>query len=265
VFTDQRVLITGASSGLGEEFARQLAARKAKLIITARSTGKLETLAAELRGLSPEVHVVSGDLGAPGGAAALCDELTRRGLAVDLLVSNAGFGTHGALVEQDPARQAEMVRLNCEALTYLSTRLLPPMVARKAGGILHIASIAGYQPVPFMATYGASKAYVLSFSQALSEEMRGTGVRVCALNPGPVQTGFQAVAGAAISQGQRRAVLSAEETVKRGLAAWEAGRDLCVPGGYNKLGTLGVRLLPRKMIVRTVGKMMRTRERNKPL
>jgi len=258
VWEGRWTLITGASSGLGESFARQLAAKRAQLILTARSEDKLRALAAELsaqHGVSVEVVVC--DLGAPGGAVQLCQKVDQLGHDVEHLVSNAGFGLGGGMVELDAARQGDMVRLNCEALTVLDAHFGRGMVARRSGGILHVASIAGYQPVPFMATYGATKAYVVSLSLALGEELRPAGVRVSALCPGPVATGFQAVAGRGIVPSQRRAVLSAEETVARGIGAYEAGRDLCVPGGYNKLGAFAVRLVPRRMLLRTVGKMMR--------
>lgn len=255
-------LVTGASSGLGESFARQLAERRANLVLTARSGDKLKSLAAELihaHGIS--VEVIALDLGAPGGAAALAAEVDARGRTIDHLISNAGFGSGGPFIECDPAREAEMVRLNCEALVTLSRHYLPRMAARGAGGVIHVASIAGFQPTPYMATYAATKAFVLSFSAALSEELRATGVRVMALCPGPVPTGFQATTGFGISPAQRRAVLSADETVRRALRAYVAGKDVYVPGSYNLLGTLSVKLLPRNVVVKTVARMMKARGR----
>lgn len=255
-------LVTGASSGLGEEFARQLAARGANLLLTARSGDKLESLADALGGAhGVQTEVIAHDLGAPGGAAALCDEVERRGKPVAHLVSNAGFGLNGAVADLDEARQADMVRLNCEALVVLSRRFLPAMLGRGAGGILHVASIAGFQPVPYMAVYGASKAFVLSFSEALAEEARGSGVRVMALCPGPVPTGFQEVAGARIAPSQQATVLSAAETVRRGLDAYEQGRSVYVPGVGNRVTALGSKLFPSSVVVRAVGKMMRQKKR----
>jgi len=260
VWEGRWALITGASSGLGESFARQLAANKCNLVITARSEDKLRSLAAELSAQhGVAVEVVTCDLGAPGGAVKLCAAVDQLGHDIEHLVSNAGFGLGGPLVELDAARQGDMVRLNCEALTVLDAHFGRGMVARGSGGILHVASIAGYQPVPYMATYGATKAYVVSLSLALGEELRGAGVRVSALCPGPVATGFQAVAGRGIVPSQRRAVLSADDTVAAGLRAYAAGRDLCVPGGHNKLGAFAVKLLPRRMVLRAVGKMMRSK------
>jgi uncharacterized protein len=260
LFDGMWALVTGASSGLGEEFARQLAARRANLILTARSRDKLDALA---RALAAEheiqAEVVTADLSASNGAAELCAAVDARGHAVEHLISNAGYGAWGPFLENDVARATGQVRLNCEALVALTHHFLAPMVARGSGGIVHLASVASFQPAAYMAVYAATKAFVLSFSEAIGEEVRASGVRVMALCPGPVPTGFQAVAGAQISQAQRRAVLSAEETVRRGLRAYEHGKDVYVPGGINRLGTIGVKLLPRGMVVRTVGKMMRDR------
>ena len=262
VFAGSWVLVTGASSGLGEEFARQLAAARANLILTARSRDKLEALARALaaqHGIAAEV--IARDLGAVGGADALCDEVARLGHPVEHLISNAGFGLGGPVLKGDSARLGEMVRLNCEALVVLSRRLLPSMVERGRGGVLHVASIAGFQPAPFMTTYAATKAFVLSFSEGLAEELRSTGVRVCALCPGPVPTGFQAVAGTGIAPSQRRSILSAEETVRRGLSAYARGQAVYVPGGINKVSSLGSRILPRATMRRLVGNMMRAKGR----
>ena len=258
LFTAQWALVTGASSGLGEEFARQLAARKCNLILTARSKDKLTSLARELADQHAiKTEVVALDLGAPGGAEKLCAAVDALGHPVVHLISNAGFGTYGAFLDQEGARQAEMVRLNCEALTVLSHHFVRGMLARKAGGVIHVASVASFQPAPFMAVYAASKAYVLTFSEALNEELRGSGVRCTALCPGPVATGFQKTAGAGIAASQKRAILSAEETVARGLRAYERGKRTFIPGGMNRAGALGSKLMPRGVVVRAVGKIMR--------
>jgi short-subunit dehydrogenase len=254
-FAGSWVLVTGASSGLGEEFARQLAARRANLVLTARSGDKLDALAASLRKEHAiEAETIALDLGAPGGAARLCDAVKR---PIDHLISNAGFGTWGPFLDGDGARAAEMVRLNFEALTVLAHHFVRGMVERKRGGVIHLASIAGFQATPYYAVYAASKAYVLAFSTALSDELRDTGVRCLALCPGPVPTGFQATAGAQISPRQKRSIMSAEECVRRALVAYEAGKDLCIPGAINWLGTVGAKLAPRQWVVRTAGKMMR--------
>jgi short-subunit dehydrogenase len=258
LFAGSWVLVTGASSGLGAEFARQLAARRAHLILTARSGDKLAALAQELaQAHAVETEVVALDLGAPGGAERLCAEVDRRGHAVAHLVSNAGFGAAGPFLDQEAARQAEMVRLNCEALTTLSHHFVRPMVAQGQGGVIHVASVASFQSAPYMAVYAATKAFVLSFSEGLAEELRKSGVRVMALCPGPVPTGFQAAAGADIAPSQRRSVLSAAETVRRGLRAYEQGKTVYIPGGLNRTGAVVSQLLPRAVVRRTVAKMMR--------
>jgi short-subunit dehydrogenase len=258
LFAGQWTLITGASSGLGEEFARQLAARRANLILTARSEAKLRSLARELSEKHAiKTEVVALDLGSPGGAEALCAAVDKLGHPVVHLVSNAGFGAYGALADSDGARQAEMVRLNCEALTVLSCHFVKQMLARGSGGIIHVASVAGFQPAPFMAVYAATKAYVLSFSEALAEELRGSGVRCTALCPGPVQTGFQTAAGAGIAASQRRSILSADETVARGLRGYQRNQSVLIPGAMNRMGAFGSWLMPRGLLVRTVGRIMR--------
>jgi short-subunit dehydrogenase len=260
LFAGKWVLVTGASSGLGEEFARQLAAARANLILTARSGDKLQALASELAATHAiSTEVVALDLAAPGGAARLCTEVDRLGHPVEHLISNAGFGLGGPFLDVDGAHQAEMVRLNCEALLVLTHHFVRAMRTRRSGGVLHVASIAGFQPTPYMSTYAATKAFVLSFSAALAEELRDSGVRVSALCPGPVPTGFQTVAGMQIAPSQRRAILSASETVRRGLHAYTRNTPVFVPGTLNRLGTFGAKLLPRDLLVRAVAKMMKAK------
>lgn len=262
LFSETWVLVTGASSGLGEVFARQLAARKANLILTARSGDTLRALAASVeQAHGIQTAVIAQDLGATGGAAALCAAADLLGHPIEHLISNAGFGAFGTVATSDPARLADMVRLNCEALVVLTAHFLPGMVDRKRGGVIHVASVGSFQPVPYQATYGATKAFVLSFSEAVAEEVRDAGVRVLALCPGPVQTGFQAAAGADISPQQARMVLSAEEVVSTALHAYEAGKDTVVPGAYNAIGAWGVRLLPRRTVARIAGNMIRGKVR----
>jgi len=251
LFRGTTVLVTGASSGMGEQFARQLAAHGADLVVAARSAEKLQALAAELaKAHGVRAEAVCADLGVPGGADRLCDELSARGRTVDHLVSNAGFGVHGAFAAQDPARAAEMIRLNVEAVTMLARRLLPAMVERRRGGVLNVASTGAFQAVPGFAAYAASKAYVLSLSVALAEEVRGTGVRVMALCPGPVPTGFQKTAGLGIGRNQAAATLSADEMVRRGLRAYARGEVVCVPGFWNGFGAFGTRLVGRSFAAR---------------
>jgi len=257
LFKGTTALVTGASSGMGEQFARQLAARGANLVVAARTASKLEALAAELakaHGIVAEA--LPADLGVPGGADKLCEELKRRGRTIDHLISNAGFGVFSPFVELDPERDVGMLRLNIEAVTMLAHHLLPGMVERKRGGILNVASIAAFQAVPGFATYAASKAFVLSLSVALAEEVRGTGVRVMALCPGAVPTGFQKTAGVGIGKRQDVATITADETVRRALRAYEKGKTIFVPGFLNSVGAFGTRLVGRGFAARLAVKVM---------
>ncbi len=188
-------LITGASSGLGEEFARQLARENYDLVLAARREDRLRAVAEQAKGLgSPRAEVISSDLGKPGAAQALYRQIGERGLEIDYLVNNAGFGTHGQFQHLPLEREIEEIDLNVSALVALTRLFLAAMVERKRGTVVNVASTAAFQPVPYMATYGATKAFVLSFSEALSVELRGTGVTVTALCPGPTRTEFQDVA-----------------------------------------------------------------------
>ncbi|HMJ11286.1 MAG TPA: SDR family oxidoreductase [Polyangiaceae bacterium] len=258
------VLVSGASSGIGAEFARQMARDGAHLVLTARREHELERLARKLAAAHHvETHVVTGDLSEPGGAERVCRSVDQIGVPIDHLINNAGFGSVGPFVETDAARQASMVRLNCESLMMLSRHFLPGMVRRQRGGIVHVASVAGHMPVPYMATYGATKAFVLSLSLALAEEVRKSKVRICALCPGPVPSGFQAAAGMPSSNVSGAIALSAEETVTRALAAYEAGEVLCVPGVLNTVQTLSSKFLPRALMVRSAAEAMRRMGRAK--
>src|SRR3954468_12912507 len=186
----ETALVTGASSGIGEQFARQLAARGHDVVLVARRADRLESLAAEL---PTEAKVVACDLASD--AASLGGRVQELGVQVDLLVNNAGFGTSGPFLEHDPARDAEQVRVNCEAVVTLTHGFLPGMVERRRGGVINVASSAGMQPIPYESVYAATKAFAISFTDALHTELRGSGVRVLAVNPGPVPTEWQEVAG----------------------------------------------------------------------
>ena len=189
-------LITGASAGLGEGFARAFAAENENLILTARRADRLEALAAELRGKhGVRVDLFPADLADPAAPAQLIAAIDAAGLTVDQLVNNAGYGVRGTFAEEDSNAQLGIIDVNCRALVALSRAVLPGMIARKSGGILNIASTAAFQPGPWMAVYYASKAFVLSFSEALHEEVKPHGVRVAALCPGPTHTEFAGRAG----------------------------------------------------------------------
>jgi uncharacterized protein len=251
VFSGTTALVTGASSGLGEEFARELARRHTNLVLTARSREKLEQLASDLARVNGvTVQVVVQDLSVAGGAASLCQELRLRGISVDHLINNAGFGTSGRFESMDVEREAQMVRVNCESVVVLSRALLRGMLDRKRGGILNVASTAGHQPTPFMSTYGASKAFVLSFTLALAEELRGSGVHALALCPGPVPTGFQAVASIPSGAVLNIAKLDAHTVVERALDAYAARAVIKTPGLVNSVQTLASKVLPRALIIR---------------
>lgn len=251
VFSGTTALVTGASSGLGEEFARELARRHANLVLSARSREKLEQLAADLARVNGvSVQVIVQDLSAPDGALALARALKERHIVVDHLINNAGFGTAGRFETMDVEREARMVRVNAESVVVLSRALLRGMLERRRGGILNVASTAGHQPTPFMTTYGATKAFVLSFTLALAEELRGSGVRALALCPGPVPTGFQAAASIPSGAMLSIAKLDAHTVVERALDAYARHAVLETPGFVNSAQTLASKLLPRSLIVR---------------
>ncbi|MDF3071850.1 MAG: short-chain dehydrogenase/reductase [Polyangiaceae bacterium] len=251
VFSGTTALVTGASSGLGEEFARELARRHANLVLTARSLDKLQQLAADLSRVNGvQVQVIAQDLAEPDGALTLARELKARNIAVDHLINNAGFGTAGRFESMDVEREARMIRVNCESVTVLSRSLLRGMLDRKRGGILNVASTAGHQPTPFMTTYGASKAFVLSFTLALAEELRGTGVHALALCPGPVPTGFQAAASIPSGAVLSFAKLDAHTVVERALDAYARRAVIETPGFVNSVQTLASKVFPRSLVVR---------------
>jgi uncharacterized protein len=247
----QAALVTGASSGIGEQFARQLAGRGYDLILVARREERLEQLAGELPGTA---HVVPCDLASEAGS--LADRVAELGVDVDLLVNNAGFGTYGHFVDLDSEREAEEVRVNCEAVVTLTHEFLPAMVERGHGGVIVVASTAGMQPIPYEATYSASKAFALHFTEALHEELRGTGVRMLAVNPGPVPTEWQQIAGhddTGIVPGE----IPAEQVVRESLQAYDAGRRSVIPGRtirwLIRAGSVG----PRALQLRITERMFR--------
>jgi short-subunit dehydrogenase len=255
------VLITGASGGIGLELARVFARRGHSLVLVARNEARLRTAATELSATgAPRVQTVAADLGRSGAAAELARELTARELTVDVLVNNAGIGTYGLFVDADPAEQTQMIQLNMTALTELTQALLPDMVRRGHGRILNVGSLAGFQPGPLMAVYFASKAYVLSFSEAIREELRGTGVTVTVLCPGPVQTEFFARARMTDWPMLERGVLAASVVAERAVAGLFADEAIVIPGGLSqKLLPFLLRLSPRALTRRLVLRMQTRR------
>lgn len=255
------VLVTGASSGLGAEFARALAHRGANLVLTARSRDRLEQLALDLgRVNGVTARTVVADLSEADGARALIAGIEALGVPVEHVISNAGFGAVGRFVSSEPGVEARMLRVNCESLVALARHFLPELVARGDGGILHVASTAAYQPTPYMAAYGATKAFVMSFSLALREEVAGTGVRMVTLCPGPVPTGFQQTAGVS-SPLPRLNIVEAPEVVEAALAAYDRDQALCVPGTVNALQTTAVKFLPRLLVSKAARWALRSRAR----
>lgn len=254
----QRVLITGASSGIGAAFARRLAAEGSDLVLVARRAERLEDLARELASAhGADVEVIAADLAAPDASAGIRDELARRGVRVTALIHSAGFAHNAPLVEIDPADLREEIAVDVVAVADLTRLLLPDLLDAPSGYLVTLASVAAYQPNPLMAVYGASKAFVLSFTEALAEECRGTSLRVLAVSPGPVATEFFEVAGEAAGGGLPRT--SSEAVVDATLAA--LGRRSVPPsivvGAANRAMTTAGRLVPRRVVGRAVGTLMR--------
>ncbi|HEY7001905.1 MAG TPA: SDR family oxidoreductase [Candidatus Udaeobacter sp.] len=246
-------LVTGASAGIGREFARQLASRARSLILVARREQKLNELRDELKRLYPDVtiYIHKTDLADLAQLNELLTWLDRENSDVDLLINNAGLGDSGVFATGDPIRNEQMTLLNIVALTTLTRHLLPRMIAKRRGGILNVSSLAGFLPIPYFAVYAATKAYVTSFSEALRAELRDTGVSVCTLCPGPVHTEFQEVAkrpGARPDTGPEFVFVPVEQVVHDALTALETDRPLVVPGFAMKFGMFLVRITPMPIL-----------------
>jgi len=256
-FAKTTSLVTGASSGLGEQFARQLAARGGDLVLVARSADRLAALANELRARHRvTITTWPADL-------SMADEVSRVAAAiatteVGVLVNNAGFGTYGAFAGLDPGREHNEVMVNAVAAVDLAHAVLPGMLARRCGGIITVASSIAFQPSPQQAVYGATKAFALAFSEALWAETRGSGVRILALCPGPVATGFFASLGdqAATSSIIYRRTANPADIVKAGLRGFDRDAMTVIPGLRTRLLAQGHRFLPRKVMVRMTDKML---------
>ncbi len=251
-------LVTGASSGIGEEFARQLAARGWSLILVARSQDRLEALRSELMfaHMGIDVLAIPLDLAAPHASAELFSRTESARLDVNLLINNAGFGAFGEFASIDRERQRAMIDLNVSALMELTYLYLQPMIFRRGGGIINIASVAGFMPLPYCAVYAATKAFVRSFSEALHEEARQHGVQVTVVNPGSTETNFFQVAGKSPFSHRSRMQTSAQ-VVTEALRAFDRRRASIVTGASNRSLIRAVALIPRKWIRVVVGKTMR--------
>ncbi len=246
-YRNKTALITGASSGIGEEFARQLAARGTHLVLVARSEDKLIALAAQLaKQHGIRASVIPADLGQPGAAQRLFDRCRSEQLAVDLLVNNAGFGTYGPFEEISAERDNQLIQVNVAAVSDMAHLFIPPMLARGHGVVINLASSAAFQPTPWFAVYGASKAFVLSLSESLWALYRKRGIRVLAVCPGPVATGFFDATQSNIEDAPMfQRTITAAQVVNQSLRAMERGRSTVVNGWLNWLTAFSPRLGPR--------------------
>lgn len=251
-------LITGASSGIGAAFARKLAARGRNVFLVARSEDKLITLCNELGRLtSIRAQYLVLDLLQPDAPLRLFEETQNRQLEIDMLVNNAGFGSMGDFVKLDLSRELQIIQLNVNTVVELTHRFLKPMRERKRGAIINVASTAGFQAVPFMATYAATKAFVLSFSEALYEENRSHGVQVMALCPGVTETNFFEASG--MDRPPLRAVQTPEEVVETALRGLARNKSAVISGWTNWFTIEAERIVPRSVVTRVAGNALRSR------
>jgi uncharacterized protein len=238
-------LVTGASAGIGRAFAEALAARGHDLVVVARRGPRLEELADALQQQhGRSIDTSAADLSTPDGVATVAGRLADDAAPIELLVNNAGFGTSGRFWDLDPDREAEEIRLNVEALVALTHAAVAAMIPRGRGGVINVSSVAGYQPTPWGATYGATKAFVSSFTNALHEELRGTGIRMLNLAPGFTHTEFHEVSGDDVSQLPSVLWQSPQEVVDAALRAYDRGRAVCTPGPLNTAAALFSGSLP---------------------
>jgi short-subunit dehydrogenase len=250
IVKNQTALITGASSGIGREFAKLLAQDCSTLVLVARNRDRLAEVKKELEtAASVSIVLIEKDLAKPGAADEIYHEIKSKNISVDILINNAGFGDHGAFLETDWRKEEKMIAVNITALTRMTKLFVQDMAERKSGRILNVASTAAFQPGPFMAVYYASKAYVLSFSEAVANELTGTGVTVTVLCPGPTETGF-----AATARVERTNLFTltkpapAAVVARYGYNAMQKGKTVAVPGVLNKTLVFSVRTAPRKLL-----------------
>jgi short-subunit dehydrogenase len=260
-------LVTGASAGIGASIARELAHRGHNLVLVARRKGRLDALARELNAThGVRAETIACDLSKAAPRGRLPGQIAGLGVDVDVLVNNAGFATNGPFHEADPTRELEQVRVLVEAVVALSSSFVPAMVERKRGAVLNISSTAGMQPLPYSAGYSAAKAYVLTFSEALHQELKGHGVTVTALCPGPVSTDFWQISGWEVTGGQsferavpRPAWVSAEQAARAGVSGLAAGRRVVVPHVAVRTAILGGRYVPNALKLPVIERLMRPR------
>jgi uncharacterized protein len=254
-------LITGGSIGIGLELAKEFAAHGHDLVLVARRRDPLDAAAGIIEGrYGVKVTTIASDLSDAASPSRLFDAVTAEGIQIDFLVNNAGFGLAGEFADTDIEVELDMVQVNIAALMYLTKLFLPPMIKRKSGHILNVASIAGFQPGPLMSVYYATKAFVISFSQAIDEELRNSGVSVTCLCPGPTATEFAERAGTANTRAFTKAgVASAEEIAKYGYLAMLRGERIAIPGIRNKLLMQAGKVVPRAVVTRIVRKIQENR------
>jgi short-subunit dehydrogenase len=252
-------LVTGASAGIGMALARELAAGGTSLVLTARRRDRLAGLAAELIS-KHDIRAVTcvADLARPSGPEEIFAFTEEKGITVDLLINNAGFGAYGEFQKVEAARLVEMVEVNVSAVVHLTHLYLEGMIARRSGDIMIVASTAAFQPVPYITTYAATKSFDLSFAEGLAEEMRPYGIHVCALCPGPTESEFLEVAGQ--RHHTRRPKETAEKVARVGLRALAAGKSSVISGFANWLGAETTRFAPRRMVARIAGELFRPKE-----
>lgn len=247
--SDHVAIVTGASSGIGTEVARELSRRGHELVLVARSADRLQALADEL---TTTAHVVPADLTDGDARAALFHDLEVRGLVPQVLVNNAGFSTLGPVHRSDPEDELRMVEVDVAAVVDLCSRFLPGTVRRRSGALLNVASTAAFQPLPGQAAYGASKAFVLSYTRSLSVELKGTGVTATVLCPGPVDTGFGEAAGFTRAEAEKALPpvmwIPAAEVARAGVAGMDKGKHVVIPGIANKAGAALATITPKRVL-----------------
>jgi short-subunit dehydrogenase len=252
-------LVTGASSGIGADLSRELARDGYDLVLAARGVEAMQKLAAELDATST---ILAADLSKPGAAAELAREIEARDIEIDTLINNAGLGGTGAFAESDASRISEMLEVNVVALTELTRALLPGMIARKRGRIMLVASTAAFQPGPFMAVYYATKAYVLSLGEAIAWELRGTGVTVTTLCPGPTLTNFVKTAhmeNSRLFSGPMAKPMSSAEVARIGYEGLKSGRRVVITGLANKMTAMSARFSPKSVVLGIAASLNNTR------
>ena len=258
----QTALITGASVGIGYELAREFARGGYHLVLVARNAEKLKAVAEEMRTLGVAADYVVADLAQAGAVLGLFADLRNRGVTVDVLVNNAGFGALGQFDQLDPQRQLDMIQVNVTAVVELTHLFLQGMIARNAGGVLNVASTAAFQPGPHMAIYYASKAFVLSFSEAIAEELKRTNITVTALCPGPTESEFRSRAkmdDSPVFRSKWIPTMTAADVARAGYRAFKRGKRVVIPGLVNKLAVQSNRIGSRRLVTKVAGKINRSK------